>query len=67
MFSHRERDRSDKKSPMSLDGAVVRMPSARHVPAMFCRLIRSGRRLDFLLNQLLGLEEATQVEDLPGG
>lgn len=28
---------------------------------------RRGRGIAPLLNQLLGLEEATQIEDLPGG
>lgn len=59
---------SGKKIPMCLDGAVGRMPEARHVPVMFCWLrYRVGGEWALLFNQLLGLEEATQVEDLPSG
>lgn len=44
------------------------MPFARHVPAMFCwPRFKVGGDWAILLNQLLGFEEATQVEDLPGG
>lgn len=57
---------SGKKIPTCLDGAVGRMPEDRHVPVMVCWLRVGGVRA-LLFNQLLGLEEATQVEDLPSG
>lgn len=50
---------------MCLGGAVGRMPWARHIPMVFCG-IEVGGDWVLLLNQLLGLEEATKVENLPG-
>lgn len=58
---------SGKKAPTCLDDAVGRMPEAWHVPAMFCWLrYKVGGYGVSLFNQFLGLEETTQVEDLPG-
>lgn len=68
VLPHQARSVLARKSQCALMVLLVACLRARHVLVMFCWLRdKVGGAQASLLNQLLGLKEATKVEDLPSG